>query len=418
MKRLFVSLYLLLSLSVLGIGWTLDSLWQSKVADSHSEDAPLLALGQLLKAIPPAERAHFLEAMEPNPDFPLSLVNAADIAMGNNDQLSKNQLVTIRLDDSHEQHLLRLGEQVLVAGPVRVDPQENLRWLFTLFFYLLLAGVALVWVWPLSRDLRTLREAAAALGRARWDTRINLSKGSQVAALADTFNEMARHIGALIDDQKQLTNAVSHEIRTPLARLKFALALLPTHCPNPEKRTQLMQDMQLDIGEIEDLVQELLTYARLESQQAGIHFEPCELGALVQQGVERLGRRGGPQIQLELPATPLLIRADAALVERALQNLVTNAQRFAEKEVRVRLWQNHRGACIEVRDDGQGIPEAEQQRIFEPFYRLDSERNANKGHGLGLAIISRIMQRHKGKVVLSSQPGDTRFELRFPFNPD
>ena len=208
MKRLFISLYLLLSLSVLGIGWTLDSLWQKNVDDNNALDAPLVALAQLLAELPADTRQRYLEAIPANPVMPLQLLNADQVALLDNQALSTSKVFTTTNNNSLLQ-FIRVGDQVLMAGPLDIDPRANLRSLFTLFFYLSLALVALIWVGPLSRDLSILRKATKEFGEAKWDTRITLSNRSQVKPLANTFNEMARHISALIENQKHLSNAVS-----------------------------------------------------------------------------------------------------------------------------------------------------------------------------------------------------------------
>ncbi|MGL6122002.1 MAG: histidine kinase dimerization/phospho-acceptor domain-containing protein, partial [Shewanella sp.] len=284
MKRLFISLYLLLSLSVLGIGWTLDSLWQNNVDDNNALDAPLVALAQLLAALPPDARQRYLEAIPTNPVMPLQLLNADQVALADNQVLSSSKVFTTTANDDSLLQFIRVGDKVLMAGPLDIDPRANLRSLFTLFFYLSLALVALIWVGPLSRDLTILRHATKEFGEAKWDTRITLSNRSQVKPLATTFNEMARHISALIENQKHLSNAVSHEIRTPLARLKFALALMPMYCQpdsDEHKRQDFLDEMQLDIKEIEDLLQELLTYASLESQRESIQLDEYDLITLI-----------------------------------------------------------------------------------------------------------------------------------------
>nr|WP_250885631.1 ATP-binding protein [Shewanella jiangmenensis] len=414
---MFVSLYLLLCLSILGIGWTLDSLWHHNVNDTAAEDAPFLALATILADMPPAERAQHLKSLDNNQALPMTLVDASQVALSSNEPLGGGKVFTIALDDNKEMRLVRIGEQVLMAGPLEIDPRESLRPLFTLFFYLMLAGVALVWVWPLSRDIRILREATEAFGRAKWDTRITLSSRSQVAGLADTFNEMARHISALIDNQKHLTNAVSHEIRTPLARLKFALALMPGYCgdgSDEERRNAFLADMQMDIKEMEQLLQELLTFASLEAPRETPLFEQCNLSALARQTIARLQSLNPVPISFHGPQTDAIAPADPSLIERALQNLITNAQRFAKSSIDVRLILEGDSWLLSVTDDGEGIPELDQAKIFEPFYRVSSSQNGNKGHGLGLAIIKRIMQRHKGSVSLESRPGHTCFSLHIP----
>ncbi|GIU02644.1 ATP-binding protein [Shewanella morhuae] len=416
MKRLFISLYLLLSLSVLGIGWTLDSLWQKNVDDNNALDAPLVAFAQLLAELPADTRQRYLETIPANPVMPLQLLNADQVALLDNQALSSNKVFTTTNNNSLLQ-FIRVGDQVLMAGPLDIDPRTNLRSLFTLFFYLSLALVALIWVGPLSRDLSILRKATKEFGEAKWDTRITLSNRSQVKPLANTFNEMARHISALIENQKHLSNAVSHEIRTPLARLKFALALIPMYCQpdsDAQKRQNFIDEMQIDIKEIEDLLQELLTYASLESQREGIQLDEYDLIQLINQTIKRLENLSPIPLVIKTTIDKLPLLGEPALIERTLQNLLTNAQRFARTEIIIEVKQTQHRVNLSVSNDGEPIPAVDLPKVFEPFYRSQSVQNGNKGHGLGLAIIKRIMQRHQGGVSVSSNPYQTCFNLNWP----
>ncbi len=417
MKRLFISLYLLLSLGFLGIGWTLDNLWQSNVDDKGALDAPLVALAQVLAALPAAERQVMLDSIEPDPDFALTLLDSEQVAFSSEQLVQADKVIATPYDINHELQFVAVGEQVLMAGPIAIDPAASLRSIYNIFFYLLLAFIALIWVWPLSKDLKVLRKATKEFGQANWNTRIKLTKRSQVLPLANTFNDMAAHISALIENQKHLSNAVSHEIRTPLARLKFALALLPQYCqPDSDEanRQRFLDEMKLDIKEMENLLQELLTYASLETQRESLNFERCDLNCLVAQTVRRLQSHNPTPIVLEKPEATVYLIAEPSLVERALQNLITNAQRFSTDDIKVKISQDTDGIRVSVTDHGEGILVEDQSKIFEPFYRSSSSKNGNKGHGLGLAIIKRIMERHHAEVSLQSRPGFTQFTLFWP----
>ncbi|ACJ27688.1 Sensor protein RstB, putative [Shewanella piezotolerans WP3] len=414
MKRLFLSLYLLLSLGFLGIGWTLDSLWKKNVDQEGALDAPLVALAQVLSKLPHAQRHEMLKSINTNPKFPLALLDADQVAFSEDQMVQTNAVIATPYDINHELQFIAVGEQILMAGPIELDPDASLRGLYNIFFYLSLAFVALIWVWPLSKDLKTLRNATKEFGQAKWNTRIKLTKRSQVLPLATTFNDMAAHISALIENQKHLSNAVSHEIRTPLARLKFALALIPQYClpkSDPQRRQAFLDEMQLDIKEMENLLQELLTYASLESQREGLQFERCELNSLAKQTISRLQTHHSTPIELIETDIAVQVMAEPSLIERALQNLITNAQRFCVDKIAVEISVQAEQVLLSVTDDGEGILQQDQLKIFEPFYRSETSTNGNKGHGLGLAIIKRIMERHQGRVTLESQPGFTQFTL-------
>ncbi|MCE9677869.1 ATP-binding protein [Shewanella sp. AS1] len=421
MKRLFISLYLLLCLSVLSIGWALDNLWHTSIDNSEQQDpvnAPLIALAKLFALLPEDERRDYLAKINQTLDYRMRLLNSNKVALANRDRLSSESvLVTVNSKDS-ERYFIKVDDQhILMMGPVEIDPKSNLRTSLTLLFYASLALVVYIWVWPLSRDLKRLKRATAEFGQAKWDTQISLPPRSQVQPLARTFNEMARHIRALIENQKYLSSAVSHEIRTPLARLKFAIALLPQYCrpeTDVQRREQFLDEMKQDVQEMEDLLEELLTYASLESQRKTIAMGPCELIQLTAQTIGRLQVLNSTPIQFLPKAERVEIIGDPALIERALQNLVINAQRFAKEAIRVEVIQDETMATLSVIDDGPGISKEEQQQIFKPFYRSQTEQNSAKGHGLGLAIIERIMERHSGSVTLSSQLGLTQFSLHWP----
>jgi two-component system OmpR family sensor kinase len=417
MKRLFISLYLLLSLSFLGIGWTLDSLWQNHVDENDDVDTPLVVLALLLSQQPETDRQSLLDAISDQHSFSLQLLQRNQVALNGDIQLADNQILTT---ESKEQQLqfIAVGEQVLVAGPFEIEPRSQLRGIFTIVFYASLALVALIWVWPLSRDLKILRIATKKFGEANWDTRIELSTSSQVSPLALTFNDMAQHISSLIDNQKHLTNAVSHEIRTPLARLKFALALLPQYClPQSDinQRIDFLEGMQTDIKEMEDLLQELLTYASLETMQIEPILENCELVSICKQLILRLEDLSDHDIELNLTnSTQIYIKGEGSLVERAIQNLVTNAQRYAKSSIQINLRTDQYKVYLSVNNDGPSIPVEDHPYIFDAFYRSQSQHSGNKGHGLGLAIVKRIMMRHKGNVTISSNQAKTEFTLSWP----
>ncbi|MBR9726421.1 ATP-binding protein [Shewanella intestini] len=420
MKRLFISLYLLLSLSFLGIGWTLDSLWQRNVDDTGEFNSPLIAFASLLAQIPEKDRQIYLDNITAEHPIPLALHKKDNITLSNGVVLKANEVLSTETEDNHHVFFIAVDDHVLIAGPVDVDPRAQLRGLFTLFFYLALALVALVWVWPLSRDLKNLREATKAFGEAHWDTRIKLAKSSQVSPLARTFNDMASHIGALIDNQKHLTNAISHEIRTPLGRLKFALALLPQYCQpssSVKSRNDFLQEMECDITEMENLLQELLTYASLETNYVEPEMENCELVKICQQMIKRLQLHNSITINWDCRIEECYVKGEMSLIERAIQNLITNAQRYAESIIIVSLSAVGEQIKLSVTNDGPEIPLEDQKHIFKPFYRSKLQHDSNKGHGLGLAIISRIMNRHRGRITINSNAKQTTFSLLWPQLP-
>lgn len=419
MRRLFISLYLLMSLTIVGLGWSLETLWESSLGDHTKEHAPLITLANVLSHLPQEQRQDVLQQAVKDQAIPMALLPTDAVALSTDQLLEPGKVLTTVNDRDQQRQFIAVADQVLMVGPVELNPLSHWQALYTLAFYLLLALVILLWIKPLSRDIKDLESAAIEFGKAKWDTRILLPQSSQVMSLGKTFNQMARQISTLIENQKHLSNAVSHEIRTPLARLKFAIALLPSYC-KPEKsaesRDLFLEDMRQDVREIDNLLEEMLTYASLESAKQDIQLEQCDLVPLCRQVMERLQPLSDIPLTFKSDMDSLMIPGEPTLIERALQNLLSNAQRYANSKIEVSLRQTQRSNCITVADDGRGIPEDEHEKIFAPYYRSKQNRNEDKGYGLGLAIISRIMSRTGGKVTLKSQPGDTRFTLCWPKN--
>ena len=416
-SRLFVSLYVLVSASIIFVGWLLDSLWQQGAEDVRAQERLINnALVGVVEQLDKPARQQYFAQLSRDQGVSYQLVALNSIAVDQS-LLSADNLITAEVNQQ-QFSFLRIDDQVLQIGPYPSQAQQWSRSWFTLGFYLALAFVIFAWVWPLARDLHKLKNATQAFGEQQWQTKIALSKRSGVADLAATFNTMASHIGALLDNQKHLTNAVSHEIRTPLARLKFALAILEAQSiqltPSvAEKVTELSNDMAGDIDEIEGLISEMLTYANVEVRTEQHRFEPCYLTGIVQEVLTKLPNSNDLNIELKVEANTAIL-ADVRLTERAIQNIITNASRYARTKITLVIWQNEQSVMLSVTDDGRGIASDEQEKIFQPFYRASQDRGDGKGYGLGLAIVARIIKLHQGNIALDSQAGSTTFTLSWP----
>ncbi|MET9687899.1 ATP-binding protein [Streptomyces sp. NPDC006514] len=224
--------------------------------------------------------------------------------------------------------------------------------------------------------------------------------------------------------QRQFTADASHELRNPLAavrsRLEVALAM-----DRPDR--QSVAAALAETERLQAIAADLLLLARLDGGPASApRSEPVDLALLAAEDAARRtgarggprGRsRGGPQVALRLDAqAPVPASGDPARLERALANLVDNALRYARAEVVVRAAAHDGWAVLEVTDDGPGIPEADRDRVFERFVRLDADRGrASGGTGLGLAIAREIARAHGGDVrALPAPAGGARLVLRIP----
>jgi signal transduction histidine kinase len=261
-----------------------------------------------------------------------------------------------------------------------------------------------------------LQQGVEAFGAGELDCRVNESGHDEVAAVAASFNRAAGRIQTLIQANQNLLANASHELRSPLARLKMAVTMLDELPPAASAaavsaRAALKREIHANIGELDALVEEVLLSSRLESgAPVALHDRVDVLGLLAEECAR-------VQATLEPCAEPHAATGSDRLLRRAVRNLLENARRYGGGEVTVSLrpQETAGGLEIEVADRGPGVPEAERERIFEPFYRLEGHAEREGGVGLGLALVRQIMRRHGGTVrCLAREGGGSRFVISLP----
>jgi two-component system, OmpR family, sensor kinase len=401
MQRLFWHFYLFIFLVLLGAGWTVEQLWQQW---QPSAEPPWLnsytaLLQQQLHSNPQWRDTISLPASALPPDSISWLPEELQ-------QLQQGQVLS--LFEAEQVYFYALNDARLWRlGPLELVQNDGATW-FTLLFFLLLAVAVAIWLWPVARDIRTLQHSLQQFS-GNTDTPLQLPARSFIAPIAQSFARMSRQIRDLLNLQREMTHAVSHELRTPIARLRFALEMAHQL---PEQDKQLMLQ---DVRELQQLVDEILDYARLESGQLPLQMQHIDLTELIANVQEKLTPLPGPAFSLTLPGKAMLY-GDGHYLERALQNLLVNAKKYARQYIAVSLRQQTNGWEIVVEDDGPGIPAALQQEILKPFYRVEASRNKHSGgFGLGLAIVQRVAQWHQGSITVSdSALGGARFALLLP----
>lgn len=222
---------------------------------------------------------------------------------------------------------------------------------------------------------------------------------------------MADNIAALIASKKQLTDGIAHELRTPLVRLRYRLEM------SENLSEQETQALNRDIGQLEALIEELLTYARLDRPQNELQLSKPDLPAWLASHIEDV-QSVNPERTLLL--SPLVSgdygALDLRLMERVVDNLLNNALRYCRSTVQISLQLHGNLATLRVDDDGPGIAPQARETVFEPFVRLDPSRDrATGGCGLGLAIVRSVSQAMEGTVSCEqSEMGGARFIFRWP----
>lgn len=307
--------------------------------------------------------------------------------------------VSFRIDDDEYWVLLPLS---------RLERNEPLRWVGwgVLVLLLALSGAFLI-VARINRPMRELTRAAAQMGQGRIPSPVEETGPLEVRTLARAFNQMAADLKRLDDERALLLAGVSHDLRTPLSRIRLGLEML-----DDKGDSRLKHDLVRDIEDIDKAIDQFLDFARLTDSEPVTN--DGDLAAIARSVIERYAKAGAPVSANLTPVPPLGLRPLA--IQRLITNLVENALRHGGTEVEVATGAADGIAFIEILDRGPGIPEADAERMLQPFTRLDSARGG-AGTGLGLAIVDRIARMHGGRVrLLPREGGGLRARVELPLS--
>ena len=286
------------------------------------------------------------------------------------------------------------------------------------------AGLGVTVYFMLSRlhqRLRNIENAVARIARGELDARVSGGEEFSIAGrLGDSFNRMADHIERLVMVQREMIHGVSHELRTPVARIRFGVQMIED-CDDPDMLDSQLAGIDRDIEELNQLIDEILTYARLEQGGPVFSVENTNVRDVVDQVVEEQ-QSTKPELQIQArfePPSDDYPEADTnpLYIHRAIQNLVGNATRYASKRVQVVCLFDGETCRVDVHDDGPGVPEDEWEKVFTAFARLDESRDRSSGgYGLGLSIVRRILNWHGGQAFVgrSDELGGACFSLVWP----
>ncbi|MCA9566660.1 MAG: HAMP domain-containing histidine kinase [Myxococcales bacterium] len=311
---------------------------------------------------------------------------------------------------NHRAHVLRGQEIVVVrgpAGPERVllktpsgrvsvrqqhDPERRVRGIPPVLL-LVVAGIVVVALLIARRSVVPLTDttrAMARMGAGDLDHRLPEQGPSEVRAASRAFNELADRVKHLLATERQLLAGISHELRTPLTRLRLETELLRDAGVDPKR----LDRMDGDLTQLDDLIGEALELSRLQLGVSPLQKEPASLLDLARE-------HEAPDVRVVGEGSE--VQVDRFLVGRALQNLISNARKYAPgSPVAVTV----EGATIRVRDEGPGVPAPELPQLFEPFYRTRGGSQRAEGHGLGLMLVRTIATLHGGRVeARNAEPG-------------
>ena len=255
----------------------------------------------------------------------------------------------------------------------------------------------------MTAPLREMAAAAGEMAEGRYERRVRTTSRDEVGELAGAFNRMAAELAEVERERRELIANVSHELRTPISAVR---ALLENLVDGVEPADPATLETMLDqVERLGRLVSQLLDLSRLEERDEVLERREFTLAPLLESAVRVAqvgGRPGAASVGLELSVEPPSLRAngDPERIHQVVANLLDNAIRHSPAGGRVAVGARSAAAGVEleVADEGPGIPEGEEDRIFERFYRSDSAHSSDGGTGLGLAIARWIVELHGGAI--------------------
>ena len=262
-----------------------------------------------------------------------------------------------------------------------------------------------------------LKDAARKVADGNFETKIPVAAVGvgELGQLARTFNEMQKRLAELDSARKQFIANASHELRTPIFSLGGFIELLEEEDPSPEEREEFVRTMRQQIDRLTKLTAHLLDLSQLDAGAIVMHARSVDLGALAREVTREFSARAelrGSRLELRTPEHPAIAHGDPDRVRQIIRILLDNALTHTPEgtKVTVTTYSANRRAELTVSDEGSGIPQRAQSRIFERFYTADSAG----GSGLGLAIASELAQRMQGRITISSSRRYTAFTLDLP----
>lgn len=272
----------------------------------------------------------------------------------------------------------------------------------------------------LTSPIDKLRRATQKFAAGDLQTRVGARVGKrrdELSDLATDFDEMAERIESLVTAEKRLTQDISHELRSPLARLNVALELARAKV-NPESQN-LINRIETESFRLNEMISRLLTLSKLETNSNG--FEKREIN--LTKVFEQIVADADFEAQANDKSVKILQKADVKvfgnenLLRSAIENVLRNAVRYTKENtsVEISLEKINQSAVITVRDFGAGVPEGEIEKLFRPFYRVQTARDRKTGGiGLGLAIAERAVHAHQGKIKAKNLENGLTVEIVLP----
>ncbi len=286
---------------------------------------------------------------------------------------------------------------------------------------LLLIPILLIFIYCLRRYSKSVKEHLVApntvlidglrtIKNGEYSKKIHLNAEYEYVEIEDSFNHMAKQLAEAeqqrisYEKERQLLFAnMAHDLRTPITTIQGSAKAVADGLVGDDKLDQTMKTIIAKTDHMNELVNRLLIFSKLESPDYQLHRQNLDLSELIRQILlEQLepAEKNDIALTFDLPETPLEISGDPVELRRVFDNLISNGIQHnpAETTVHIQLYPLENQVIFEIKDNGTAIPKELQEQLFEPFVSGDSSRSTQNGSGLGLAISKKIVEKHGGRI--------------------
>jgi signal transduction histidine kinase len=410
LPRLYFSFYVALLVSLLLFALAVMQVWSRTGGPLERSNATLAQVMQNVLAppdAPPEEQQAALERVAANMNAHMTLYSRdwRPLAVVG-EQIPARHWRRQGVTGPPPESFVRLpdGRRLLSSEPLGFTRPKAMLHNALLLLAVGIGIAAFPLVRRLTKRLERLQQGVESLGAGDFTTRVRVEGKDEVARLAQSFNRAADQIEQLVGAHKTLLANASHELRTPLARIRLALELIKDGV-DPKRRAGLEQD----IAELNHLLDEILLASRLDAIQDDAVLEELDLLALAAEECAHYD-------DAVLDGESAVMQGDPRLLRRLLRNLLENAHRHGVPPAQVLIAWSGGQATLRVWDQGPGIPDAEFERVFEPFFRRRGTLD-NSGAGLGLALVRQIARRHGGEArCVLMKDGRSCFDITLPLS--
>ncbi|WP_286265987.1 sensor histidine kinase [Thalassotalea atypica] len=433
MRLLVYSLLAYVFIATAGLGWLFDKAYEQSHEPSRNMDKVyvLETLGKQFAATlnNMTDRQLFIEQWQQakaqyengsEERFHISLVSADKLPMPTPLYKQMKQKLPLLLESSNHltwhYYLANFDEVLLIKAPRQhfIQAEQSRAYFFTVVFYLVLLCLFILWVYPLIKQLLTLRRTAKMFGEGELQRRVKPSSFSYIRDIENEFNRMAERIEGLVADVKLLSSAVSHDLRTPLAKIRFGIDTLEEET-DPVIRDKYQQKLSKHVDDMTELVETLLTFARLDQNSVSLSRKLFDITVLVDAQVQS-GLLDEIEFECEQYNGDFHLFADKKYLMMLLTNVVQNAIKYGEGKVLIQLEADDKYIHLSIHDNGAGVIPSQRKEILKPFVRGDNKSSSIKGHGIGLAMVKRIVDWHQGVLSVSDSSilGGACFTIKLP----